>query len=179
MSRVPLADSVEAKAVWYAVHTRSRHERLVRDLLAARACYVFLPERMIWGCRRDRRKQISVPLFPGYLFVSPDGRSEHLRDVLYTRGVVRILGVNGRPQPVPLQEVESLQVLVESGELLRSLAYLVPGTRVRVLEGLLAGVEGVLLRYGKKSQLVVSIELMQRAVAVELAEWQFEKVGDR
>lgn len=169
----------ETEDDWYAVHTRSRHEYLVRDHLFLKSWRVFLPERIIRSQRRDRQKQIRVPLFPGYLFVSSSGGAERLRDVSITRGVVRLLGAGGSPLPVSRREVESLRVLVASGELLRSAAYLVPGARVRVVEGPFAGAEGTVVRFGRKRHLIVSVELMQRSVAVELAECQIEKVGDR
>ncbi len=165
--------------LWYAVHTRSRHERMVCTALMSKDFHVFLPERVTWSRRQDRRKQISVPLFPGYLFVSPNGRLENLHEVKCTRGVVRILGVNGLPLPVSLREVESLRLLVASGELCRPVSYLVPGNRVRVLDGPLTGAEGMILRHGGKKRLIVSIELMQRSVAVELPECQLEKIADR
>ncbi|MEK7873949.1 MAG: transcription termination/antitermination NusG family protein, partial [Chloroflexota bacterium] len=149
------------------------------DHLFLKSWRVFLPERVVWSRRRDRRKQMRVPLFPGYLFVSSGDGAEYLREVRCTRGVVRLLGVGGSPLPISRREMESLQVLVVSGEELRSVAYLVPGNRVRVVEGPLAGVEGTVVRFGKKHHLVVSVELLQRSVAVELAECQLEKVGDR
>ena len=169
----------ETDADWYAVHTRSRHEYLVRDHLFSKSWRVFLPERTVWSRRRDRRKQIRVPLFPGYLFVSSGNGAEYLREVRCTRGVVRLLGVDGCPLPVPRCEMESLQVLVASGEQLQLAAYLVPGARVRVVEGPLAGAEGTVVRFGRKRHLVVSVELMQRSVAVELAEWQLERTRGR
>ncbi|MBI2177357.1 MAG: transcriptional antiterminator, partial [Candidatus Tectomicrobia bacterium] len=151
---------------------RSRHEYLVRDYLFSKSWRVFLPERTVWSRRRDRRKQIQVPLFPGYLFVSSSGGAKRLRDVSIIRGVVRLLGAGGSPLPVSRREVASLRLLVASGELLRQTAYLVPGSRVRVVEGPLAGAEGTVARFGRKRHLIVSVELMQRSVAVELAEWQ-------
>ncbi len=169
---------LEIQTTWYAVRTRPRHERVVKSLLTEKAFHVFLPEHRVWSRRRDRRQLISVPLFPGYLFVATDSGLERLRRVKWTRGVVSILGVNGDPLPVPHHEMESLQILVASGEKMSPVSYLFPGNRVRVLEGPLAGVEGIVLRRGKRSCLVVSVDLLQRAVAVELAEYQLEKIGE-
>lgn len=174
-----LLSPLERESLWCAVHTRSRHEYLVRDQLSAKSLRVFLPERLVWSRRRDRREQIWVPLFLGYLFVSAGEEVARLREVRCTRGVVRLLGVNGCPQPVSRREMDSLRKMVASGELLKPIARLIPGARVRVVEGPLAGVEGTILRSGGSRRLVVSIELLQRSVAAELAEWQLERAGGR
>lgn len=161
---------------WYVVRTRPRHERLVRSLLVKKSFSVFLPEHKVWSRRRSQRQVIQVPLFPSYLFVGTESSQEKLQQVKWTRGVLHILGVNGEPMPVPHQEMESLQILAASGEKMSPLSHLVPGSRVRVLEGPLTGAEGKVLRRGKRSRLVVAVNLLQRSVAVELAEYQLEKI---
>ena len=170
------ATGLDLHTSWYAVRTRPRHERVVRSLLAEKSFSVFLPEHKVWSRRRDKRQVIQVPLFPSYLFVGTESNQEKLQQVKWTRGVVHVLGVNGDPIPVPHQEVKALQILVASGEKMSPLSYLVPGSRVRILEGPLAGAEGKVLRRGKRSRLVVTVNLLQRAVAVELAEYQLEKI---
>ena len=103
------------KMDWYAVQTKSRHERIVRESLARSGFAVFLPEQTVWSQRRDRRKQICVPLFSGYIFISPAEREGWKRQVVTTRSVVRVLGLNGYPTPVLEREVESLRAVVETG----------------------------------------------------------------
>ena len=166
----------EMQSIWYAVRTRPRHERVVKSLLTEKKVQVFLPEHKVWGRRRDRREKILVPLFPSYLFVGAESDGEKFQQVKWTRGVVDILGVNGAPIPVPNRELESLQILMASGEDMSPVSTLAPGNRVRVLEGPLTGAEGKVLRRGKRSRLIVTVELLQRSVAVELAEYQLEKV---
>lgn len=166
----------ESQSTWYAVRTRPRHERVVKSLLAEKNFHVFLPEHRVWSRRRDRRETVSVPLFPSYLFVGTNRDGENLRKVKWTRGVINILGVNGGPLPVPSREMESLQILVASGKDISSVSSFAPGIRVRILEGPFFGAEGEVLRRGKKSRLIVTVELLQRSVAVELAEYQLEKV---
>ncbi len=149
----------------------------MQDSLTRAGFGVFLPERMIWSRRRDLRKLISVPVFPGYLFVAPDAREGWALRLVTTRSVVRILGLNGHPMPVPEQEVESLRVLVESGESLEPVPYINLGDTVHVEEGPLTGAEGVVVRKGRKEHLIVSVGLMHRSVSVELTESQLVKVS--
>ena len=162
---------------WFVAHTKSRHERTVRDSLVQSGITVFLPEHTVWSRRRDRRKKITVPLFSGYLFVAPEGQEGWMRRVITTRSVVRILGLNGHPMPVLEREVESLRVLVGSDECLEPVSYINLGDVVRVEEGPLTGAEGVVVRKGKKDYLVVSVGLMQRSVSVELTESQLAKIS--
>jgi transcriptional antiterminator RfaH len=171
-----MSEGYETQSVWYAVRTRPRHERVVKSLLTEKKVKVFLPEHRVWSCRCDRRETISVPLFPSYLFVASDSDGEYFRQVKWTRGVINILGVNGRPLLVPNCEIESIQILMASGESMSPVSTLVPGNRVRVIEGPLIGAEGKVVRRGKRSRLIVTVEFLQRSVAVELAEYQLEKV---
>ena len=162
---------------WYVVHTRSRHERVAQGDLLKAGFRVFLPEHTVLSRRRNRRKRISVPLFPGYLFVAPGGNEGWTRDVLVMRSVVRILSLDGCPLPVPEQDVESLRTLVNCGEFLESVSCIRSGDRVRVDEGPLAGAEGVVLRKGRRKYLVVSVSLLHRSVSVMLDEEILVKVS--
>jgi transcription antitermination factor NusG len=117
-------------------------------------------------------------MFPGYLFagVAP-GDDEGLRHARWTPGVVRLLGVNGEPNPVPQGDIDSLRLLIAGGERLKPVPYVVPGDRVRVKDGPLAGAEGTVVRFGKKNRLVISVSLLQSSVAAELDDCQVEKIG--
>jgi transcriptional antiterminator NusG len=161
---------------WYVVHTKSRHERVVRDSIARNGFDVFLPEHAVWSRRSDRRKQVQVPLFSGYLFVAPCDHEGWVRRAVTTRSVVRVLGFNGIPMPVSEHEVESLRVLVECGENLQPVSYIGMGNTVRVEAGPLTGAEGVVVRKRRKDVLIISVRLMQRSVAVELVESQVVKI---
>ena len=171
--------SPDAVASWFVVHTRSRHEQAVADLLRTKGIVAYLPRHEVWSRRRDRRMKIEVPLFPGYLFVGAAEGELPLSDVLHSRGVVRLLGVKGVPQPVPHTQIESLMAMTRSGEMLHPLSRLVRGARVRVLDGPFAGVEGVFLHRGGKDHLVVSIEMLNRSVMAEFQEGQLEKISGR
>ena len=151
---------------WYAVRTRSRHEKLVRDQLEARGLEPFLPLVDRWRRWKDRRKQVAFPLFPGYCFARFS-----LRDrlaVVTARGVVGILGNGAGAVPVPDWEIEGVRRLVASTLPMDPHPYLREGDRVEVVRGPLAGVQGILLRKGTRARLVVSVRVIQQSVSVEL-----------
>jgi transcription antitermination factor NusG len=97
---------------WYAIWTRSRHEKVVREQLERKAIEVFLPTIAKWSRWKDRKKQIEWPLFPGYCFARFDAQQR--LPVLTCDGVVQIVGVDGVPSPIPPIEVEGIRQLVES-----------------------------------------------------------------
>ncbi|MFH0810751.1 MAG: UpxY family transcription antiterminator [Pseudomonadota bacterium] len=153
---------------WYAVHTRSRHEDVVQKRLAGRGVEVFLPKIEVWSRRLDRRKRIQVPLFAGYLFVNVQLGPETWIEIVRTGGVVRVLkGAEGF-SPVPTAQIESVQTLLAGGEPFDPHPYPQAGRRVRVLHGPLAGCEGILLRKSAKSRLVIAVDIIRRAVCVEI-----------
>ncbi len=162
---------------WYAVHTRSRHEAKVARQLHAMALEVFLPRLTVLSRRRDRRKFLEVPLFPGYLFIYTDLQPWIYQEIIRLFGVVRILGTKDSFSPVPGETVESIRTVVASGRPYWPRSFLRNGSKVRIIDGPLAGVTGtVVARRAKKRKLVVSVELFRRAVAVELGEEAFEPV---
>lgn len=152
---------------WYAVHTRSRHERKVKSELLRQSFETYLPEYKAWSRRKDRRKQILKPLFPGYLFVKTSLTPEHRLAILQTASVVRIVGVKHHPRPVPDREVESVRILLEGAGDAGPCEVVERGQLVQVMEGPLAGVVGV-VDQAKKKRIVVTVELVGRAVAATL-----------
>jgi transcription antitermination factor NusG len=152
---------------WYAVHTRSRHERKVRDELAKLEREVFLPEYRAWSHRQDRRKQILKALFPGYLFVRLELTPERRLAILQADSVVRIVGAGRHPQSVPDHQVESIRLLLASGRDAGPHPALQPGHLVQVMEGPLRGVIGR-IEGERKRRIVVSVELLGRAVSATL-----------
>ncbi len=158
--------TLENGVCWYAIKTRSRHEKLVTQQLLSRHLETFLPlvdRRRRW---KDRWKHVSFPLFPGYCFVRFPYQ-DRLK-VLSAVGVVQILGINGYPVPIPDHEIESIRQLVTSILPLDPHPYLKEGMEVEVVRGPLTGVRGVLVRKGTRARLVVAIHLIQQAASVEL-----------
>ena len=151
---------------WYAIQTRSRHEKVVRDQLAAKSITHLLPlwrKRSVW---KDRVKFVEVPLFGGYLFgYFP------LQDkvtVLETVGVARIVGMNGKPVPIPDEQIAAVRIMIEQRLPYDPHPYLVEGMRVRIKRGVLAGAEGTLIAKKQRHRLVISMDIIQQAVAVDV-----------
>jgi len=165
-----LTDDLESAAYlqphWYAVYTCANHERRVADQLAYLGVEHFLPQYESVRRWRDRKVRLQLPLFPGYVFVQLALR-DRLR-VLQVPGVVRLVGFDGRPVPMPDGDVTRIREFLDRGFRAEPHPYLTVGKRVRVNSGPLAGMEGILLRRKGKFRVVISIELVQRAVAVDV-----------
>ena len=153
-------------AHWYAVRTRSRHEKVVRDHLPGRGAEPFLPLWMRWSRWKDRRKQIATPLFPGYCFARFEPAQK--LQVLRTPGVVEIVGINGTIEPIPSSEIEAIQTLVNGPLRYDPCPFLEEGMEVEVVRGPLMGVRGRLLRKDRMARLVISVSLIRQAASVEI-----------
>lgn len=151
---------------WYALRTKSRHEKVVRDQLEHQGIEPLLPTVKRLSQWKDRRKEIEVPLFSGYCFVRFG--SEQKLPVLKTVGVVDIVGSGQRPEPIPEEEIKALQTLMTSVLPYDPHPYLSEGMMVEVVRGPLQGVCGILLRKEKRHRLVLGVRLIQQAAAVEI-----------
>ena len=157
---------LDAGARWFAIWTRSRHEQVVRQQLDEKAINAFLPTLTKWSRWKDRRKQIVVPLFPGYVFARFEP-AERLA-VLKCAGVVSIVSFNGEPAPVPDHEIDGIRTLVASTFSYDPCAMIKTGTMVEVVHGPLKGVVGRLTRKGSQARLVLSVNLIGQAVSVQV-----------
>jgi transcriptional antiterminator NusG len=164
------SDGSPAQAQWFALWVRSHFEQIVQEQLAARGLRVFLPTIKTWSRRGGKRHVVPVPMFPGYLFLHQVMDKHGYVKILQTRGVVRILGERwDRLAPIDDDEIAAVQQLVATDVHVVPHPYLREGHRVRLTDGPLSGVEGVLLQVkAGKGLLVVSVELLQRSVAVEV-----------
>jgi transcription antitermination factor NusG len=155
---------------WYAIRVRARWEQLVADALRNKEYEEFLPlyrKRSNWS---DRVKEISLPLFPGYVFCRSDlsGRAPFIT----TPGVIGILSFGGYPAIISQEEIEAIKAVIRSGADVAPWPYIREGQRVRILRGALAGVEGVLVRPKSDWRVVLSVETLCRSIAVEVdREW--------
>jgi transcriptional antiterminator NusG len=162
-----------AEAVpWYAVYTRSRHEKLVAEQFAQKKISTFLPLRVEVHRWQDRYKKVEMPLFRGYVFAQYERESGARISILRTTGVVRIVGFGQEDVSIPGEQIEALQRLLETRQLVHRHRYLQVGERVKVISGALAGVEGILVRVKKQDRLVIAIEPIRQAVAVELSGYE-------
>jgi len=161
---------------WYAVYTRSHHEKRIKQQLDGKSLESFLPLYEAVHRWQDRRVLVSLPLFPGYLFVRIS-LPEHRLLVAVVPGVVKLVGRPGCPTPIEDHEIEALRICSVQGQSMMPHPYLTVGRRVRVSNGPLADMEGILVRRKGKSRLILSVKLIARAVAVEVDAGDVVAVG--
>jgi transcription antitermination factor NusG len=159
-----------AGARWFVLWTRSHCEPLVSEQLAAKGFHPFLPTIEVWSRRGGLRHTIRIPMFPGYLFLHDALDKQSDVEIRKARGLVGILGSGwDRRAVVPPHEIEAIRRVVTERVPARPHPYLKQGQRVRITRGPMADVEGILLRIKpNKGLLVLSVELLQRSVAVEV-----------
>jgi transcription antitermination factor NusG len=159
---------------WYAAYTSANHEKKIASELQRRSVECFLP--LYHSVRRwkDRRVELQLPLFPGYIFVH-FSLQDRLR-VLQIPGVVRFVGFSDGPTLVPEAEIMGIQNILHQRLRAEPHPYLTAGRRVRVKAGPLTGLQGILLRRKKKFRFVVSVEMIMRSVAIEMDECDLEPV---
>ena len=167
-----LVKTEEPAERWYAVSVRPRHEKFVARHLECRGLNYFLPVYRSVRCWKDRRKELDVSLFPGYVFVNLN-----LRDrlgVLRAPGVVQFVLFQGQPAAIPESEIRALESSQSAGLELQPHPYLRQGARVRVKRGPLMGAEGIMIRRKQRFRLVLSIDLIKRSVMFEVDEADVE-----
>jgi len=151
--------------LWYAAYTLPRHEKAVAEQLGLRQVETYLPLYLSVRRWAERRALVQMPLFPGYVFVRTSA-GDRIR-VLEHPSVLRLVTFNGRPAPLPAGEIERLRAALEFGKA-EPFPFLIPGKRVRVKSGPLAGVEGIILRRKGRTRLVVSVEAIHRSIIFDL-----------
>ena len=156
----------ETPSHWYALRTRSRHEKLVRDQLDKQGIEPLLPTVKRLSQWKDRKKEVEVPLFSGYCFVRFSHQDK--MPIQQVTGVVEIVGSGSRPEPIPDEEIDALRRLMISVLPYDPHPYLHEGMKVEVVRGPLQGVRGILLRKEKRHRLVIGVHLIQQAAAVEI-----------
>lgn len=164
---------------WYAVHTKSRHEYKAHTGLTQKRLTSFLPEIEVWSKRKDRKKKISIPLFPGYIFVEATLHNEIKLAILKTSGVVRILGKkeNAEPFPVPDEKIQAIQRLLNKKVEIFTMQYPKTGEAAKIIDGPFTGIEGTVIKSDPEKELfVISIDLLQRSVAIKLEGFQISKI---
>jgi transcription antitermination factor NusG len=166
---------LEAEAQsWYGLHTRPRHEKLVAQRLEERGVTAFLPlatEVHRWS---DRKKTVQVPLFSCYVFAKfTPNRAERLQ-VLRVEGVFSLVGAKGEGTPIPKAQIDAVRSLVETEMPWTSHPFLKIGQRVRIRSGALDGIEGILISRNGDQTLVISIDAIQRSLAVRVEGYEVE-----
>lgn len=162
-------------ANWYAVQTRARNEKVISERLQEQGLTTFLP--LVTEVRRwsDRKKKVELPLFSCYVFVKlvASNNDERMR-VYRTNGVFRIVSMRGEAIPIPDEQIEALRTVVTQQVPWAEHPFLKIGQRVRIRGGSLEGVEGVLLSRNGDRTLIISVDAIQRSLAVRVEGYDVE-----
>lgn len=167
-----LAIAAQDDSAWWALYTRHQHEKVVAQMLEAKGFDVFLPLYESTRRWRDRRKVLSLPLFPCYLFVR--GGLDRRLQVVTTPGVHMILNRGDQVAIVPEAEIEAIQKAVNGPCRVEPHPFLKCGARVRLMRGPMEGVQGILVRKKNLCRLVLSVQMLAQSVAVEVNAWDVE-----
>src|SRR5580698_10796503 len=160
---------------WYALYTRHQHEKMVHQVLTNKGFDTFLPLYATTHNWKDRTKSLTLPLFPCYVFLK--GGIERRLQILTTPGIYGLVSSAGQPAAIPDIEIEAIRRVIESGARVEAHPYLKCGNWVRVKSGPLTGIEGILVRKKSTSRLVLSVEILGTAAAIEVAGFQVEAVN--
>jgi transcription termination/antitermination protein NusG len=159
-------DSVTEQFPWYGIRTRSNHERVAAIVLGGKGYDPYLPLYRVRRRRADSVVESEHPLFPGYVFCRFDAKKR--LPILMTTGVISVVGFGREPVAIPDEEIEAVKAVLLSGLPAEPCAYLREGQRVRVTNGSLDGVEGILVKKKNQSRMVVSVTMLQRSISVEI-----------
>ena len=155
-------------ATWFAVRTRSRQEKVAASMLEAFGVPNYLPLKTEVHRWSDRKQTVVTPLFKGYLFVRLNQQRDSRLQILKTPGVSGLVGNQSGPLPIPDCEIESIRLVLGQKMECSTYPYFTVGERVRVVQGPLAGVEGTLVRTQEDSKLVISVEMIQQSIAINI-----------
>lgn len=161
----PTSEEPVEEFKWYALYTCSRHEKIVHVQLTAKAIEAYLPLYTRLRRWNDRTALVDLPLFPGYLFVRIP-LSARLR-VLTVPGIVRLVGFNGKLSSLADEEIHAIKTAVAL-QVAESCPYLAEGKRIRVTNGPLKGLEGIVTRRKGRLRAVVSVHSIMQSFSVEV-----------
>jgi transcription antitermination factor NusG len=173
---LPIPALAVEEARWYAIQSRARHEKMVALRLQDKGVTTFLPQVTQVHRWSDRRKLVQLPLFPCYAFVHVAPSVETRLAVVQTSGVIGLVGIHGIGIPIPDKEIDDIRTLLAHDADCAPYPFLKVGRRVRIRGGCFDGVEGILVAKNSDQTLVVSIELIQRSIAVRIDGYDVEEV---
>ncbi len=161
---------------WYALHTRARHEKAIEHRLRDQGMETFVPTTVEVHRWSDRKKKVEVPLFSCYVFVRCTLSAEDRTRVYRVESVHGFVGSRGSSLPIPNEQIESIQKVLTQTAPWRSYPFLKVGQRVRVRGGAMDGVEGVFLSENGDHSLIISVDAIQRSMAVRIDGYDVEPV---
>jgi transcription antitermination factor NusG len=161
---------------WFAIRTRSRHEKMVGEQLERQRIESFLPLVKRTHHWSDRRKEVELPLFSGYAFARLVLSSPDRLRVLKTHGVAGFVGVRGLGIPVPESQIECLKILLANQIAVKDHPFLQIGQRVRIWGGALDGIEGILVSRKSDRNLIISVEPIHRSLSICIDGYRIEPI---
>lgn len=161
-----IAEDSPSSYPWYAIRTRSNHEKASALGLAGKGYEPYLPTYRVRRRWSDRVSVSELPVFPGYVFCRFDVKRR--LPILTIPGVVSLVGFGSDPAVIADNEIEAIQTVLGSGLNAAPYPFLKEGQRIRVRHGALEGLEGILLKQKSEWRLVVSVSMLQRSIAVEI-----------
>jgi transcription antitermination factor NusG len=167
--------AITGQRPWWALYSRHQHEKQVAERLQAKGYETFLPVYESVRRWKDRRKVITLPLFPGYVFVR--GMLDRRLGILSTPGVHMILSLGDAAAVIPEEEIQSVRRSLDAKYAVEPHPYLNCGDRVRVTRGALEGIEGILIRKKNMFRLVLSVEMLAQSVSMEIEATDVELVS--
>ncbi|MBS4014508.1 MAG: UpxY family transcription antiterminator [Bacteroidetes bacterium] len=152
---------------WYAAHTKPRNEKKSAGLLLNKGVEVFLPLQKTLKQWSDRKKWVEIPLINSYIFVKTD-LSDYL-EILNTPGIVRIIGFEGKPVPIPDKQIDTLKAIIsENIEAEATTEFIPEGKKVEILYGSLKGLTGELISYRGKKKILIRLEIINTSVKLNI-----------
>jgi transcription antitermination factor NusG len=174
LERNAVAGTLESQ--WFAIQTIAKHEKRVTKQLQEKDVDTFLPllpEIHRWS---DRQTKVDVPLFSCYTFVRISPAPEKRLPVLTTPGVLGFVGSQREGTPIPDREIENLKTAIKDQGPCAPHPFISAGTRVRIRNGALSGVEGILINHGPHQTLVVSVQLLQRSISIKIEGYDIDPI---
>jgi transcription antitermination factor NusG len=175
VSNESLSRKTDSASAWYALYTRHQHEKTVARILTSKGFETLLPLYEVPRRWQDRVKLISLPLFPCYVFLR--GGLDRRLDIVTTPGIHAFVLSAGQPAAIPTVEIDAIRRGVESGAHVEPHPFLKTGEWVRVKYGPLEGIQGILMRKKSLYRLVLSVEMLGKAAAVEIDVTQVERLN--
>jgi transcription antitermination factor NusG len=169
------AGYIDDPCAWYVLYTRHQHEKTVAQILTSKGFEILLPLYSTARRWKDRTKLLSLPLFPCYVFLR--GGLERRLAIMTTPGVHALVSSAGQPTGVPPAEIEAIRRVVEGGARVEPHPFLKCGEWVRVKFGPLMGIQGILVRKKNLYRLVLSVEMLGKAAAVEIDAFLVERLN--
>jgi transcription antitermination factor NusG len=168
--------AAENPACWYALHTQARHEKTVERRLREQGMETFLPLSQEVHAWSDRKKKVEVPLFNCYVFVRCTLSGQDRMRVYQIESVHGFVGARGVGQAIPDEQIEAIRTVLAQTKPWRAYPFLKEGQRVRVRGGALDGVEGVFVSENGDHSLIISVDVIQRSMAVRIDGYAVEPV---